>query len=70
MSNGRFLNRLLPNLFAATMDVADRGEKTAKYLTEFSGYCEPGRAGKIYPADFRRTKPAIAVSKCGLKMAL
>lgn len=70
MSNGRFLIRSLPNPNAATMDAADRGEKTAKYWTEFSGYYEPVPDGRIYPADFRRTKLATDVSKCGLKTAL
>jgi len=69
MNNGQYLNRLLPNRNAATMDAADRGEKTVRCLTAFSGYYEPERDGKIYPTDFRHTKRAIAVSKCGSKMA-
>ena len=53
MSNGRFLVRSLPNPFAATIDAADRGEKTVKFWTGFSGYYEPAHVGRICPIDFR-----------------
>ncbi len=70
MSNGRFSNCSLLNYRVALMDADDRGEKTAKFWTEFSGYCELERAGRICPIDFRHTKPAIGVSKCGLRTEL
>lgn len=70
MNNGRFLIRSLLNLFVATTGATDRGGKTAKDSPEFSGYYEPVPDNRIYLADFRRTRLAIDVSKCGSKMEL